>query len=94
MTVSFDLRQVSQALQAAGKVGQAYNPAPGFERPFSALLAMEVSRGMREGRAKAPTADDIRADVPHGSPRRARWLSGFGRSTAGGSTRAASRCCG
>ncbi|HEY8004159.1 MAG TPA: hypothetical protein VIE16_08025, partial [Phenylobacterium sp.] len=62
-TVSYDLRQVSQALAAEGRIVDAYRPAALFERPFSALLAMEVSRGLREGRAGAPDAAAVRADV-------------------------------
>jgi hypothetical protein len=47
-TVSHDLRQVSQALAREGKLGVTYVPAPEFERPFSSLLSLEVSRRMRE----------------------------------------------
>lgn len=64
-TVSYDLRQVSQALERAGHVAHAYHPAPAFERPFSSLLSLEVSRRLRErhqGHATiAEIADDVRS---------------------------------
>lgn len=63
VTVAHDLRQVSAALADAGAIGAPYQPAPGFERPFSALLSIEVIRGLREGRAGSPDADAIRDDV-------------------------------
>ncbi|HEX8223780.1 MAG TPA: hypothetical protein VF605_08200 [Allosphingosinicella sp.] len=63
VTVSYDLRQVSGALAAAGFINEPYRPADGFARPFSALLAMEVSRALREGRREAPGVDDVRSDV-------------------------------
>lgn len=63
VTVSYDLRQVSAALHRAGDVAFAYQPAEGFERPFSALLALDISRHLREGRGKGPDAGAIRADV-------------------------------
>jgi hypothetical protein len=62
-TAAYDLRQVSQALAADGKIVVAYQPQANFERPFSALLAMEVSRALREGRPGAPGAEEVRADV-------------------------------
>jgi hypothetical protein len=61
--VSYDLRQVSQALAASDALAEPYQPAPGFERPFSSLLSIEVIRGFREGRAGAPAAAEIQADV-------------------------------
>jgi len=60
--VSYDLRQTSQALAAVGG-GPAYLPAPGFERPFSALLSIDVIRGFREAAIGAPTSAAIEADV-------------------------------
>lgn len=63
VTVSYDLRQVSVALDRAGLIAHSYAPPPAFERPFSALLALDVSRNLREGRGKGPDADAIRADV-------------------------------
>lgn len=62
-TVSYDLRQVSAALAAEGLVGGAYNPSRPFARPFSALLSLEVARGLREGRTDAPTREAVAADV-------------------------------
>ncbi len=47
-TVSYDLRQVSQALAREGKLHTAYDPAPEFARPFSSLLSLEVARRLRE----------------------------------------------
>jgi hypothetical protein len=63
VTVSYDLRQVSGALVAAGLIKSAYLPGEAFSRHFSSLLSMEVSRAVREGRPGAPTIEDIRADV-------------------------------
>src|SRR5690606_37988261 len=62
VSVAYDLRQVSQALATVGAAGP-YVPAPGFERPFSSLLSIDVIRGFREGVAGAPGTDDIAADV-------------------------------
>jgi predicted RecB family nuclease len=63
VTVSYDLRQVSAALQRAGLIAQAYSPSQDFERPFSSLLALDVSRNLREGRGHGPDAGAIRQDV-------------------------------
>jgi PD-(D/E)XK nuclease superfamily len=63
VTVSYDLRQVSAALQRDGAITAAYQPGPGFERPFSSLLALDVSRHLREARGKGPDVDAIRTDV-------------------------------
>ncbi|MCT7376366.1 hypothetical protein [Chelativorans salis] len=63
VTVSYDLRQVSAALRRAGLVAHSYAPTTAFERPFSSLLALDVSRNLREGRSTGPDADAIRADV-------------------------------
>lgn len=63
VTVSYDLRQVSGALADAGAVGTPYRPQAGFERPFSALLSIDVIRGLREGKADSPDAGAIRRDV-------------------------------
>jgi hypothetical protein len=60
--VAFDLRQVSGALASVGG-GPPYEPAPGFERPFSSLLSIDVIRSFREGHAGAPGADAIADDV-------------------------------
>lgn len=63
VTFSYDLRQVSGALFAAGLITDAYVPAAPFERPFSSLLALDVSRNMREARRGAADQDAIRSDV-------------------------------
>jgi predicted RecB family nuclease len=63
VTVSYDLRQVSQALRHAGLIQQAYQPAEAFMRPFSSLLALEVSRHLRDGCRSSSEVEDIRADV-------------------------------
>jgi hypothetical protein len=63
VTVAYDLRQVSSALAEAGAISDPYRPAPGFERPFSSLLSIDVIRGLREGRAGCPDTDAVRADV-------------------------------
>ena len=62
VSVAYDLRQVSQALATVGAAA-AYTPAPGFERPFSSLLSIDVIRGFRESVAGAPGTEDIVADV-------------------------------
>lgn len=62
VTVSYDLRQVSRALSAAGLIAVGYVPKPDFERPFSSLLALDVSRSLREGRRGADQ-DAIQTDV-------------------------------
>jgi hypothetical protein len=61
--VSYDLRQVSQALHAAGLIDRAYQPHQDFERPFSALLSLDVSRNLRERHKGHATADDVRRDA-------------------------------
>jgi predicted RecB family nuclease len=63
VTVSYDLRQVSQALHHAGLIQHAYRPTEAFERPFSSLLALDVSRHLRDGRGVGPDVDAIRVDV-------------------------------
>jgi predicted RecB family nuclease len=63
VTVSYDLRQVSAALRRAGLITEVYSPSPDFERPFSSLLALDVSRNLREGRGHGPNAAAIREDV-------------------------------
>lgn len=76
-TVSYDLRQVSQALSAAGMVERSYRPAPAFKRPFSALLSIEISRALREGRADRVAVEEVRHDVSqrlHTILAIARWL--------------------
>ncbi|PSO19516.1 hypothetical protein C7G42_14790 [Bradyrhizobium sp. MOS003] len=63
VTVSYDLRQVSDALQRNGFIGNAYSPNDLFHRPFSSLLSIDVSRALREGRPGCPTIDQIESDV-------------------------------
>jgi hypothetical protein len=77
VTVSYDIRQVSVALAAAGVIGEAYEPAEAFARPFSSLLSIDVSRALREGKPGAPSANDVRADVSarlNATRRIAEWL--------------------
>lgn len=61
--VSYDLRQVSQSLARAGCIDQPYTPDAAFQRPFSALLSLEVSRQLREGKAGHPSVNMIRDDA-------------------------------
>jgi len=63
VTVSHDLRQVSQVLHAAGRIATPYDPSEEFARPFSSLLSLEISRSLREGRPGHVTVEDIRKDV-------------------------------
>lgn len=61
--VSYDLRQVSQALQGAGQIDVAYAPIGAFRRDFSSLLSMGVIRSLREGHREAITAAEVEKDV-------------------------------
>lgn len=61
--VSYDLRQVSEALHAAGQINEAYAPVGIFRREFSSLLAMEAIRSLREGLRNAVTVAQVEADV-------------------------------
>jgi hypothetical protein len=61
--VSYDLRQVSEALYAAGQIDTAYAPVGTFRRDFSSLLPMEVIRSLREGLRDAVTIAQVEADV-------------------------------
>lgn len=63
VTVSHDLRQVSRVLLDAGRIPAAYEPTEQFARPFSALLSLEISRGLREGRQGHVEVETIRRDV-------------------------------
>lgn len=60
--VANDLRQVSQALEAAG-AGPAYRPSEGFYRPFSSLLSIDVIRPIREQKLDAKPVSAVRDDV-------------------------------
>jgi hypothetical protein len=62
VSVSYDLRQVSAALAAAGS-GPVYEPAEGFGRPFSSLLSIDVIRNLRDCRPGAKTRAEIVTDV-------------------------------
>jgi len=61
--VSYDLRQVSEALADAGQIEAAYAPPPQFRRDFSSLLAMEAIRSLREKQKDAVTVAQIKSDV-------------------------------
>lgn len=61
--VSYDLRQVSQALKSAGHLDVDYAPAGIFRRDFSSLLAMEAIRSLREGLSGEVTVAQVEADV-------------------------------
>ncbi|MES3100519.1 PD-(D/E)XK nuclease family protein [Sphingomonas faeni] len=63
VTVSHDLRQVTQVLRTAGRIATAYEPSEEFSRPFSALLSLEISRNLREGRPGHVDAEQVRSDV-------------------------------
>src|SRR5262249_1058994 len=63
VAVSYDLRQVSNALREAGLIATPYNPAPSFKHDFSSLLSVEVSRGLRENRRGHATVNEIESDV-------------------------------
>lgn len=62
VSVSHDLRQVSQALTKVGG-GPAYSPDAGFYRQFSSLLSIDVIRPIREGDADALPIEAVRNDV-------------------------------
>ncbi len=47
VSVSYDLRQVTQSLAEAGLLEGPYAPDKGFERAFSSLLSIEVARGIK-----------------------------------------------
>ena len=63
VTVSYDLRQVSQALAAATPaLEEPYKPEPEFERRFSSMLPIEITRALRRGEASLESVQrDIRA---------------------------------
>jgi hypothetical protein len=63
VTVSYDLRQVSQALAGATLIDQGYQPEPAFVRPFSSMLSIEISRDMREAKRTALGTDAVHQDV-------------------------------
>lgn len=61
--VSYDLRQVSQAMANDGFIQKPYAPSEPFHRPFSSLLSIEVTRGIREGRKDHVAIADVEDDV-------------------------------
>jgi hypothetical protein len=64
VTVSYDLRQVSEALAAKGLIAQAYAPGEAFRRDFSSLLSIDVARGLRDpARRMTTTQAEVEADV-------------------------------
>lgn len=63
VSVSYDLRQVSGAMQRKGLISSCYKPTAAFERPFSSLLALDICRDLREGRNARTSVEDVRADV-------------------------------
>jgi hypothetical protein len=61
VTVSYDLRQVSQALAAATPgLEESYKPEPEFERRFSSMLPIEITRALRRGEA---SVESVRMDI-------------------------------
>jgi hypothetical protein len=61
VSVSYDLRQVSQALaHATPPLAEPYNPQAGFERLFSSMLPIETTRALRRG---AGSTEAVRNDV-------------------------------
>lgn len=63
VSVSYDLRQVSNALYDAGLISRAYVPEQAFLREFSSLLSLEVSRELREHRRGSVDLEAVRNDV-------------------------------
>lgn len=77
--VSYDLRQVTEALAVAGEIDAAYAPEGVFRRDFSALLAMDAIRALRDGRQDGVRAPDVEADVRSrlaATAQVAEWLMG------------------
>ena len=62
VTVSYDLRQVSQALSPWGS-DAPYRPEPAFERPFSSMLSIDVIRGRAARAADAVPTEAVERDV-------------------------------
>ncbi len=63
VAVSYDLRQVSEALHVARAIPFAYRPEPPFRRPFSSLLSIDVSRELRNRRRGKADVEALKADV-------------------------------
>jgi hypothetical protein len=61
VSVSYDLRQVSQALaKAPVPLREPYFPEPGFERRFSSMLPIEITRALKRGEL---SVEAIQTDV-------------------------------
>jgi hypothetical protein len=62
VSVSYDLRQVSQALAGATPpLNESYRPKEGFERLFSSMLPIEITRDLRRGTSSVEAVrDDVR----------------------------------
>ncbi len=61
VSVSYDLRQVSQALaRATPPLAEPYKPQEGFERLFSSMLPIEITRALRRG---AGSTEAVRSDI-------------------------------
>ena len=61
VSVSYDLRQVSQALaKAPVPLREPYFPETGFERQFSSMLSIEITRALKRGEISVGA---IQADV-------------------------------
>lgn len=60
VVVSYDLRQVTHALQTHLGLPTGYRPEEDFSRPFSSRLSMEVIRSLRKGRGDTGA---VRADL-------------------------------
>lgn len=63
VSVSYDLRQVSEALHAARAIPVPYRPEPPFRRPFSSLLSIDVSRELRKRQRGKANVEAVKADV-------------------------------
>jgi hypothetical protein len=63
VVVAYDLRQVSGALVDRALISLAYRPEPPFQREFSSLLSIEVSREIRERRSGEVTIEAVENDV-------------------------------
>jgi hypothetical protein len=61
VSVSYDLRQVSQVLSTAVlPLREPYCPEPGFERRFSSMLPIEITRALKRGEQSVPS---VQSDV-------------------------------
>lgn len=61
VSVSYDLRQVTEALsRAATPLKEPFRPLAGFERRFSSMLPLEITRALRRGEA---LVENVRRDM-------------------------------